>query len=141
MFAATGQINASSDEARDALYHFFQDAYHLRDWLRNDDSLTDSRKKVASRFGRKKFLRICADLCNSTKHYALIDSWTGDLSTAFIGQDVTVRPAAAGSGQPPRPALHAWRIESRGSQYDALTVAGEVIRTWDILLREAGLLT
>jgi hypothetical protein len=138
---ATGQINASSDEARDTLYHFFQDAYHLRDWLRNDEAGTDSHKSAASRFGRREVLRTCADLCNGTKHYKLRTAWTRDVSTAFASQSVSVRPAAAGSGQPPRPAVHSWTIESRGSQYDALTVADDVIAAWDTLLREAGILT
>jgi hypothetical protein len=64
----------------------------------------------------------------------------GDPTTAFTAQDVAIRPAAAGSGQLPPPALHAWRFTSQGEMRDALTLAGEVIGEWDALLHDLGLL-
>lgn len=125
----------SSDTARDALYHFFQDAYHLKDWIKATTAPVIG-KEIEDRIKDSKPPCLCADLCNGTKHFRLDPERkpkTGDHSTAFTGQDVAVRPATAGTGQPPRPALHAWRFTSRGETGDALTLAGEVVGEWDTL--------
>lgn len=92
---ASGQLMASSDEARDPLIHFFQDAYHLEDWIKNESISTDDVEEFINETGP---IRICADLCNGTKHLVLKRSRTGDNSTGFTTQSVTVRPAAIGSG-------------------------------------------
>ncbi len=92
----------------------------------------------------ERVLSICADLCNGTKH-----SWldprrrprTGDATTAFTGQSVAVRPATAGSREPPRPALHDWRVESEGQQYRAVELADHVVKAWQGWLREQSLLS
>jgi hypothetical protein len=135
---ADGQVMASSDEARDGLFHFFQDAYHLKDWIKNDSTVQTGN--VETFVSGEVPLRLCADLCNGTKHLQLTKARTGDPSTAFTSQSVTVRPAAAGTGEPPRPALHYWGVGSGGQQYDAATLAGEVVRTWKQWLRREGLL-
>ena len=137
---------SSSDEARDALYHFFQDAYHLKDWILNDDAVVIDGKGLEDRISDNEALSLCTDLCNGTKHLRLRGSQgrrrgprTGDASTAFASQSVVVRPAAAGSGQPPRPALHSWTVQSKGKTHDAVTLAGEVVRAWEDALRAEGL--
>jgi len=129
---------SSSDEARDALYHFFQDAYHVRDWVQNDQQSRIERISIKD----SDVLCLCADLCNGTKHLKLKEShcWTGDTSTTFTSQSVAVRPGAAGSGQPPQPALYWWTVESKGKQYDAVELADQVVRAWDDVLHEHGLL-
>lgn len=101
-------------------------------------------------------LRLCADIANGTKHFGLDPkhrSRTGDTATAVTSQDVTVRPAtvpvkaSVGSApaqapppEPARPARHAWRITSHGQQYDAVTLAGDVVREWQQWLHQQGLM-
>ena len=34
---AEGRPPGDSDDAADALVHFFQDAYHLKDWIKADE--------------------------------------------------------------------------------------------------------
>lgn len=138
---AGGQVAGSSDEARDALFHFFQDAYHLKDWIKNDPAVTTS--DVEHYIKTREVLRLCADLCNGTKHFGLDPNKrprTGDASTAFDSQSVWVRPATIGSGLPPRPALHAWTVSSGGQHYNALALGGEVVRAWEQWLEREGLL-
>ena len=79
-----GHRAASSDEARDALIHFFQDAYHLKVWLRNDQGeqaigIQPSRNPgaqhikdaVESYVSSTQFLQLCADIANGSKHLGL----------------------------------------------------------------------
>jgi hypothetical protein len=136
---AAGRDWASPDEARDALVHFFQDAYHLKDWIKNDPSLT--KRDVEGLVNGSQSLRLCADLCNGTKHLSLTGTRTGDQATGFTGQSVAVRPAPASSGLPPDPALHSWVVSSGGVLYDAVALAGDVVNEWKDWLTAEGLIT
>jgi hypothetical protein len=96
----------SSDTARDVLYHFFQDAYHLKDWIAATTPAIGG--KIEARIKDSTPLRLCADLCNGTKHFRLDPRrkhWTDDPTTAFSAQDVTVRPGAR-AARLARVALH-----------------------------------
>ncbi len=159
---ARGNWAASSDEARDALIHFFQDAYHLKDWLRNDlgqqaisnqparNPVAQHIKDAVEGYVSSTFaLQPCADIANGSKHLGLRPGKpgkpksgprTGDVTTAVTGQGVVVRPASVGSGMAPDPAIHSWRIESGGNPYDALDKADEVVVAWQVWLRKNGLL-
>lgn len=125
---ATGKSAVDSEEARDALFHFFQDAYHLKDWIKHDP-LTSHLN--VEEFARNSMpIRLCADLCNGTKHFALTKSHLIREEAAFTGQSVTVRPAPAGSRATPSPALHGWTVDSKSSTYDALVLAEGVTEEW-----------
>ena len=67
---ALGYETASSDEARDAVFHFFQDAYHLKDWIKNDPKVAGVADPEGLVNGSPE-LSLCADLCNGTKHGGL----------------------------------------------------------------------
>lgn len=135
---AGGTTMANSDEARDALFHFFQDAYHLKDWLKKDPSVR--RSDVEHFINSKKSLRLMADLCNGTKHFDLTTSRTGDVSTTFDSQSVTVRPATVGSKSAPRPHLHGWTVASGGRSLDAIELANKVLSKWTEWLRKQQML-
>jgi len=152
---ASGQRHFSPDEdgsaeARDALIHFFQDAYHLKDWLKNDKAIGRKRarqqikKEVEGYVSDTLYLKICADVANGSKHLQLDPerppSRTGDPNTGITGQSVTVRAAAVGSGGEPEPAIHSWEIESNGVPYDALDTASKIVEAWDAWLGEHRLL-
>jgi hypothetical protein len=119
---AEGRSFADSNEARDALFHFFQDAYHLKDWLKND--VTAQKHAVEDLFGSKRppgllVMQLCADLCNGTKHLVLKSPRIA--GTGFARQHVTVRPAAAGSGLPPDPPM----CELSAARCDGVSWAGQ----------------
>jgi hypothetical protein len=156
-----GDVWASSDEARDDLVRFFQDAFHLRDWIKNDRRPSvpqAARDDVGDAVDRTTPLQICADIANGSKHLVLDPkrpTKTRDVNTAITGQSVTVRPAtvtatvtigAETSAPPPRdaearPAIHSWRIESGGVSYDAIDLAGKVVAEWQTWLRGQGMLS
>jgi hypothetical protein len=79
---ASGKIAAGSDEVRDMLFHFFQDAYHLKDWIKHDpaqtsvaDAAVEAVTKVAS--GGVVALALAGDLSNGIKHLTLTTTRTG----------------------------------------------------------------
>jgi hypothetical protein len=50
----------------DTVYAFFQSAYHLRDWMKNDSGAPV--KDLEQLMRDTPSLRICRDLCNGSKH-------------------------------------------------------------------------
>jgi hypothetical protein len=88
---ASGENPAGSDTARDALFHFFQDAYHLKDWLKNDDAAPVDASKIEEWISRSTVLTACADLCNGTKHRKFEQPMReGKPKATFVSQSVNV---------------------------------------------------
>lgn len=130
----------SSEDVRDTLYHFFQDAYHLKDWIGNDSAVaTTGRRLDVQYINNSTILQLCADLCNGTKHLSLSRTRTGDLSTGFSSQNVNVYLSTAGSNQSPGHVEHSWEVTCNNVNYDAVQLAGDVITEWDNVLRTEGL--
>jgi hypothetical protein len=162
---AEGRTPTDSSTARDALFHFFQDGYHLKDWLINDERVDVVPSEVERAVSASERLSMCADLCNGTKHRALTrTARTGDPSTAFTGQSVTIHVGSleelasvdlsgvwrldgdplsgdvASVSGPTGFTTHSWEVKSRGKRYDAVTLAAQVVAEWDRWLVERGLL-
>ncbi|HEY3124111.1 MAG TPA: hypothetical protein VGK70_08600 [Thermoanaerobaculia bacterium] len=56
----------------DDLYHFFQDVWHLKDWLKNDPAVSQQvRTSVETDVNGVQALRLAADLANGSKHFEL----------------------------------------------------------------------
>lgn len=123
---ATGRSGAGSNVTRDSLYHFFEDAYHLKDWLKNDPSVTIPAAIVEEAV-KSYPLNVCADLCNGIKHLKLTKTKTGNLDTAVTSQSVVVHVGSHSE--------HSWTVESAGDTWDAEDVANDVISAWDTWLQ------
>lgn len=56
-------------EYEDNLWSFFQTAWHLKDWIINDETVVkDNIEEIVKNYTS---LMICADMANRTKHYTL----------------------------------------------------------------------
>ncbi len=62
-----GKSRASHHDKLDHIYAFFQNAYHLKDWIKNDPT-TRASGAVESHLKNTAVLRLVADICNGTKH-------------------------------------------------------------------------
>lgn len=74
---ASPSESASEQEGRDALYHFCQDALHLRDWIQADQtsmpgvSLEERKARLRILFNESSAaLAACADIAIGSKHFA-----------------------------------------------------------------------
>ncbi len=64
-FEATGW-----NDIEDFMWAFFQNAWHIKDWLKNDPTLNDVLKQVLmSEIHGTESLLLCADLANGSKHF------------------------------------------------------------------------
>lgn len=164
---AAGPSSVGSAEARDRLYHFCQDAFHLRDWLRySDDPAVEA--KATTLFGAGNHIKatpalaLCHDICIGAKHFRLDHPATGDKSTTIDQQSAGISlPVFETRSEFPGPAqrahdqrvadeqataaavvtaTHRWRITSNGVHRDAIEVADEVIAAWNTWLQANDLL-
>jgi len=158
LIEAAGPSSIGSDEARDRLYHFFQDAFHLRDWLHNSSDPAVAAKATGlkgpgNHISATPELALCADLCNGIKHFTLTWAVTGDIGTTIASQSVSVTlqpievkayvggaPTQPKAPTPPATAEHTWEITSDGQTWDAVDLADDIIDAWDDWLRAHGLL-
>lgn len=112
----------NSIDRRDFLYAFFENAYHLRDWLA--DTGAASKRDLQELFAEPD-MRLCRDLANSHKHYSLrrpgqprppseareYSPWGGSLSG-----DISLV------------------ILSDGVKHDAFELAGRVLGAWEAFI-------
>jgi len=128
--ALSGQY-PNSEEYDDALYHFFQDAWHLKDWLQQDPGeaarvtgLQDELKKYPS-------LMIAADLANGTKHRLLSHIRSG---ARIVEKHHIIRVGH------PEPVKQIRYLELRdGSKKDAADAAAEALADWRRIFAALGL--
>ncbi|MCA9366916.1 hypothetical protein KC887_01465 [Candidatus Kaiserbacteria bacterium] len=57
----------------DAYRHFFQDVYHLKDWILNDDNLSIEKKALEDFFEGSKEMKLLQSLVTGFKHYKVSD--------------------------------------------------------------------
>jgi hypothetical protein len=129
------------DNARDILYHFCCDAWHLKDWIISESSPVSPpvKKDVWTLFDHNKHprttsdaLMACADIANATKHLDLtqrIYTPGGPAEVTSQTQGITF-PAPF----PWNFGANHWTIPVGGVEHDALALAAQAIADWDTWL-------
>ncbi len=118
----------------DVVVHFFQDAWHLKDWLRNDPSTAGLVGDIEDYVNDVVELRIVADVANGTKHLSvgqLRSTRTGDKATAIGVLRLDDQPVSAIGGT--------FEIVSDGVTRDATVVANAAIDAWRRYIQAKGL--
>jgi hypothetical protein len=124
--SAIGRMHDSpTDVYQDDVYAFFQNCYHLKDWLKNDVSSASVVRDVEALISASPELSLCADLANGSKHLKLTrhrvdpDARVGqrDYSLDIGSQGITIAVR--------------YVIEAGGSSYEAVALAESCYRTWE----------
>src|SRR5258706_7328155 len=71
-------VRLNVDDLEDEFIAFFIYCYHLKDWIQRDSS-SRLRGRVENYINANEYLRICADICNRSKHFVLTrprEKWT-----------------------------------------------------------------
>jgi hypothetical protein len=123
-----------SDYYRDEAYTFFQNAYHLKDWLKNDPAVSARVSDVEIFVRGSQTLRLCADLCNGSKHLTLTTP-KESADTKLGKQDFRVT-----LGGEPTTISARYEVESSGKTYDAFALAQTCVYEWKSYLTAKGLL-
>ena len=124
----------------DFLWSFFQNCWHLKDWIMNDPAVPEATQNlVRERIHRNvkstsETLAICADLANRSKHLTLDKFSRKDAD--IPGRVWTARVGGSDAGT-----TWYYRVTwDDGSERDALELARKAVCEWKQLLTAWGLL-
>jgi hypothetical protein len=123
----------SIDNPKDDCISFFMHCYHIKDWAQNLYCTTKEEKKEIEEFiNTHEELKICADLCNGSKHYKLrnTSSYRSGEPQSVTVADHQPSTYLTGSGGLE---VHkcTFAIESESASYDALQLAEKCIKLWN----------
>jgi hypothetical protein len=123
--------NLPSDNYLDDVHAFFQNCYHLKDWIINDAAA--SRTTVEAHINSSRPLMLCADICNSLKHLSLTSPRSGE-NPAFGRKQFGV-----GIGGGPTTIKLKWQVDTTSGPLDAFQLATDCVAAWDAFLTAEGL--
>ena len=126
--------NRDADYYIDEINAFFQNCYHLKDWIKHDPSLPSSvTSAVEGHVDSSRWLQLCADLCNGTKHLKLTNSRSREYAefgkkaySVTLGKDQTISLR--------------YEVETSQGIEDAFEIASNSLAAWEAFLKLHGLL-
>lgn len=124
----------TSEHYQDEAYAFFQNCYHLKDWLKNDPASAAAVTDVEQMISTSRALSICADLANGSKHLTLTTPRV-DPNTKIGKRQFAL---TLGGGKPQISARY--EVEAGPHRQDAFDLAADCVRDWEGYLRSKGLL-
>jgi hypothetical protein len=126
----------ASDNYVDDIYAFFINCYQLKDWIRNDGTVSPTvEKAVVPYINGSRPLSLCADICNARKHLRLTSSSRPIRENPAFGKKQF--GLALGSG-PPTISL-SYEITTDAGPIDAFQLATDCLTAWDTFLSTNGL--
>jgi len=120
-----------SDNYVDDVYAFFQNCYHLKDWIKNDPALPATiRGEVEAYISQSRPLSLCADLCNALKHLRLSSNRSRE-SPSFGNKHYALQLGGEG---PPIISLR-YEVATATGTEDAYDLAKKCVDAWTDYLR------
>jgi hypothetical protein len=127
----------ASDERLDDLICFFQHCWHLKDWIKNDDSLPrTTRVAVVRDVEKTDSLLFCADLANGSKHLQLKNPRKGARIWKFKGLTSDPKSGEVLSQ------VEGFGIASKHGTpqpYDIVMFTRKAVKDWKDILKKHGL--
>jgi len=119
-------------EYGDDLWSFFQNCWHLKDWIKNDPSVPARvRGLIEKLVADSPPLMICADLANGTKHLWLRKPRVGAKHSRW---NLLITPGESSKVE--------YLIDiGSGDQQDGLELARECLLEWERILTAKGLMS
>lgn len=121
-----------SDNYVDDIYAFFQNCYHLKDWIKNDNAISTPalKQSVEDCITSDRSLRLCADICNSLKHLTRTTSNRSG-ENPWFGQ----KQFAVDIGSSPTNISLKYQIDAAGGSIDAFQLATDCVAAWETFLK------
>ena len=119
------QHNLPSDNYQDEVYAFFVNCFHLKDWIKNDESAGTAADKVEEFVKNNKELNLCRDICHGIKHLKLTVPRSGQ--DPRFGQ----RKFKVGLGGPEATISVRYTIDTSSGPVDAFELATRCLQAWE----------
>lgn len=135
-----GKAKETSSEANmDDIYAFFQNCYHLKDWLKKDPAYTfHSAKEIEDHISNSRELSICADICNGSKHLTFDWAPRSGAEPKF-GRKIESEGTVLTDGKVVDRSFAMFvEVEHGGDRLDAFQLATAALKSWDSFLKPSG---
>lgn len=119
------QHNLPSDNYQDEVYAFFLNCYHLKDWIKNDESIRVAEAEVEDFINNNNDLKLCGDICNNNKHLTLDSPRSGQ--DPRFGQ----RKFYVQVGGPETTISVRYTIDTSSGPVDAFELATRCLQAWE----------
>jgi hypothetical protein len=127
--------NANDVEFQDMMWAFFQNCWHLKDWVKNDPLASEVQKNsVIDQAHASALLGICRDLCNGTKHLGLDQNPSSGTGAAHHHINITIKPGESSS-------IDCVVDDGHGSLISGRKLARDCVKEWERILQSEGLNT
>jgi hypothetical protein len=126
-------------EYEDMLFAFFQNSWHLKDWIKNDAAAPRTlAQPIEQLCAQYPSLQMCADVANGTKHLRLKPS-SSRVGGKVVPEIMVRLTDSFVTGESTSQVRYAYKItDDAGNSFDALTVARGAIRDWQTLITSNG---
>jgi hypothetical protein len=133
------RVNDGQQQTDDIEYHedtmraFFENCFHLRDWIKNDSKSGIPTKDVEDFITKTRYMKLCADVAISYKHMIVT-------KTPRSGENPTLGPRhfTLSTGRGPPYGQVNYTISTRSGPRDAFQLAGECVDAWKAFLGRQG---
>lgn len=128
--------NVYEELGKDVVYAFFQNCWHLKDWMIHDDSVKVSKETIEDFANDDDYLVICADLCNGSKHSCL----SRIKKRPERGKDTDVKKTTIklqieqGEHEKKLVISGEFIVEREGTKYEVLELARLCVKSWDAFI-------
>jgi hypothetical protein len=121
--------NRSADDYDDDMWSFFQNCWHLKDWIKNDQNVPASvRGSIEGKVKLSPELLICADLANATKHLQLS---TPRVSAKHSHKNYKIVVGESSS-------IEYFIDRGDGTRIEAMALARQCVTAWEAILISYG---
>lgn len=129
-------------EYEDMLYAFFQNSWHLKDWIRNDPTAPSTLKNdIENHCMKYQSLMLCADVADGTKHLTFDKPKRpnkGHRPGAKVKPEIMIRftESVATDETTFEGVRYQYRItDNAGNSLDALDLAKQAVSDWETLIK------
>jgi hypothetical protein len=121
--------HAGDVDFQDMIWAFFQNCWHIKDWVRNDPLASPSQKQsVRDKVHASTKLLICRDLCNGTKHLGFGRSPSAGAGARHHHVDTRIAPGNASI-------LDCIVDDGQGNLISGKQLARECLAEWERILQ------
>lgn len=136
LYAGIQTDQRSKQECEDDAHSFFIHCHHIKDWIIHLNKIGISPKEIDAFINENECLKICADLCNGTKHCRLTKTSRSGLKPHLAGKQYISGTWLTDSGGS-EVMQGKYTVVTMNGIVDALSLAEECMQCWSAFIGKA----